>query len=140
MCIRDSSCYAEKFEPMDGSFVTFLKRKTSERKIFAFFTFHELDKDGVKRNTAILMDRNGVIAGRYFKSHITIGEYEDGMLPGDEYPVFDTEIGRIGMLAVSYTHLNPNIIETLAVLSKNVSQDADFINGYTCLLYTSRCV
>lgn len=92
------SCYAEKFEPLDGSFVTFMKRKTSERKIFAFFTFHELDKDGVKRNTAILMDRNGVIAGRYFKSHITIGEYEDGMLPGDEYPVFDTEIGRIGML------------------------------------------
>lgn len=90
--------YADIFEPSDGPFVSFMKRKTAENRTFAFFSFHEIDDAGIKRNTAILMDRNGEIVGRYCKSHITIGEYEDGMLPGDEYPVFETEIGKVGML------------------------------------------
>lgn len=38
----------------------------------------------------------------------------------------------IPMLAEEF---NPNITETLAVLSQNVSQDAEFINGYTSRLY-----
>ena len=92
------SCYAEKFEEPKGAFYRFMRKKSMERRVFSFFTYHEIDAEGIKRNTAILFDRNGETVGRYCKSHITIGEYEDGMLPGEEYPVFDTEFGKIGLL------------------------------------------
>lgn len=46
----------------------------------------------------MLIDRNGRVAGRYIKSHQALVEYERGQTPGNEYPVFDTDFGRIGML------------------------------------------
>ncbi len=88
----------EKYEPIDGKFCTLMRKKAKERGVYAFFTFHELDSDGARHNTAILLDRQGEIIGRYEKSNITIGEYEVGMVPGNSYPVFDTEFGKIGML------------------------------------------
>lgn len=88
----------EKFEPIDGVFCNFMRKKCKERNMFAFFTFHELDKYGARRNTAVLINRQGEIVGTYSKSHLTIIEYEYGMVPGNEYTVFDTEIGKIGML------------------------------------------
>lgn len=88
----------ERFETLDGPFCTMMKKKAKERGCFLFFTFHETDADGVRHNTAVLIDRQGEIVGTYQKSNITIGEYEDGMVPGNEYPVFDTELGKIGML------------------------------------------
>lgn len=42
---------------------------------------------------------------------------------------------RKKLLPLLAEEFNPNIIETLAVLSKNVSQDAEFINGYAGRLY-----
>jgi predicted amidohydrolase len=50
------------------------------------------------RNTAILIDREGSVVGKYDKMFPTIGEIERGIVPGTEAPVFETEIGRIGML------------------------------------------
>ena len=59
---------------------------------------HELDEYGCKRNTAVLLNRNGELVGKCSKSHLTISEYEKGLIPGDSYPVFDTEFGKVGML------------------------------------------
>ena len=86
------------FESIDGPFFTLMKRKASEHKCYVFFTFHEKDENGVKHNTAILLDRNGETVGRYIKSHQALAEFERGMVPGDSYPVFETEFGKIGML------------------------------------------
>jgi predicted amidohydrolase len=49
-------------------------------------------------NTAVLIDRNGRIAGKYRKVHLPLAEAEDGMTPGSDYHVFDTEFGKIGLL------------------------------------------
>jgi len=49
------------------------------------------------RNSAVLFDTNGEVAGRYYKVHLAVGgESESGILPGDSFPVFNTPIGRIG--------------------------------------------
>jgi predicted amidohydrolase len=56
----------------------------------------ERDGDAV-RNSAILLDRTGALAGRYHKVHLASGsEWSSGILPGDGFPVFATDIGRIG--------------------------------------------
>jgi predicted amidohydrolase len=49
-------------------------------------------------NTAVWIDRSGRIAGKYNKVHLTIGEMESGLTPGSEYPVFETDFGRMGIV------------------------------------------
>lgn len=57
---------------------------------------YERDGDAV-RNSAILIAPDGSIDGRYRKVHLALGgEAESGVLPGDDFPVIATEVGRIG--------------------------------------------
>jgi len=56
---------------------------------------YERDADAV-HNTAALFGSNGLI-GRYHKVHLAVGgESESGILPGDGFPVFETDLGRVG--------------------------------------------
>lgn len=56
----------------------------------------ERDGDAVY-NSAVLIGDGGRIEGRYHKVHLAVGgESESGIRPGDDFPVFDTGIGRIG--------------------------------------------
>ncbi len=86
------------FEPISGTLCSFMKELAEKNKCYIIFTYHETDENGLKHNTAILIDRQGEIAGRYVKTHQALVEYERGMVPGDLYPVFDTDFGRIGIL------------------------------------------
>jgi predicted amidohydrolase len=49
-------------------------------------------------NTAVLLDRNGSIIGKYQKVQLPIQDVAAGMAPGTSVPVFDTDIGRVGLL------------------------------------------
>jgi len=48
-------------------------------------------------NSVALIDRSGQVAGVYRKNHPTPGEVDDGITPGTETPVFETDFGRVGM-------------------------------------------
>lgn len=85
------------FEPMDGPFVTMMRAKSKEHGIYSFFSFHAIDEDGYRRNRYVLVDREGEILGTYDKTHPACVEYERGIVPGDEYKVFDTEFGKIAV-------------------------------------------
>lgn len=51
----------------------------------------------LKYNCTILIDRKGKIAGKYNKVHTVYEESNiSQVMPGSEYPVFDTDFGRIG--------------------------------------------
>lgn len=60
----------------------------------AFGTLRE-DEKGNLRNSAVLIDRDGKISGIYNKSFPTIDEINNGILPGDETPVFECDFGRV---------------------------------------------
>jgi len=49
-------------------------------------------------NTAVLIDRHGNVAGRYRKVHLPREEIEGGLMPGADYPIFETDFGKIGMM------------------------------------------
>jgi predicted amidohydrolase len=57
-----------------------------------------LERDGdAVHNTALLIGPDGEIDGRYRKVHLAVGgEMDSGILPGEDFPVFETEMGRIG--------------------------------------------
>jgi predicted amidohydrolase len=57
-----------------------------------------LERDGdAVYNSAVLISPDGIIDGRYHKIHLAVGgESSSGILPGDGFPVFATEIGAIG--------------------------------------------
>lgn len=49
-------------------------------------------------NTAVLIDREGNVAGKYRKVYLPREEVEGGLTPGSDYPVFRTDFGKIGMM------------------------------------------
>ncbi|MFI5355734.1 MAG: carbon-nitrogen hydrolase family protein [Opitutales bacterium] len=53
--------------------------------------------DGVVRNVALVIDERGRLAGRYCKVHCIENEKAYGVVPGDEWPVFDVAGARIGV-------------------------------------------
>jgi len=48
-------------------------------------------------NTAVLLDRKGQLAGKYRKVHLPREEWKKGVRPGDKYPVFQTDFGKIAI-------------------------------------------
>jgi predicted amidohydrolase len=53
---------------------------------------------GAVYNTAVLLDRRGRLAGKYRKVYLPREEYERGLTPGNAFPVFDTDFGRLGIM------------------------------------------
>jgi predicted amidohydrolase len=69
--------------------------------------------DGVRRNSAVILGREGQIVGQYFKTHLTQPELDAGFVAGDDLPVFDLDFGRIGIM----TCLDNSFPETARVLA-----------------------
>lgn len=52
---------------------------------------------GVPRNAALVIDREGQHLGTYCKVHCTEDERTLGVVPGDEWPTFALDFGRVGV-------------------------------------------
>ena len=87
----------EKAQTIPGPFTEMLSAKARKFGMNVITTLPERD-GALFHNTAVWIDRSGRIAGKYRKVHLTIGEMESGLTPGSEYPVFDTDFGRIGIV------------------------------------------
>jgi len=49
-------------------------------------------------NTAVLIDRQGALAGSYRKVYLPREEVEGGLTAGSSYPVFTTDFGTVGLM------------------------------------------
>jgi len=55
--------------------------------------------DGIIRNVAWVISRDGEHVGRFFKVHLTNpGHVDCGVQPGNEWPVFELDFGRVGVM------------------------------------------
>jgi len=54
-------------------------------------------------NVGVVIDRKGEYVGKYRKTHLAPGE-SDQVTAGDEYPVFDLDFGRVGVLICMDIH------------------------------------
>jgi predicted amidohydrolase len=93
--IKDAYDSAESIP--DGAHVRLIVDHAKELGIHAIFGMHETGgSPGVIYNTMVLTGPDGYI-GSYRKVHVGITE-QLTWRNGDDWPVFDTAIGRIGML------------------------------------------
>jgi predicted amidohydrolase len=63
-------------------------------------------------NTAVLLGPDGKVAGKYRKVTLPRSEVEGGICPGDDYPVFETRFGRLGMM-ICYDGFFPEVARQL---------------------------
>ena len=71
-------------------------------------------EDGQVRNMGVLINRDGEIAGTYRKVHLPFAEVLNGVVPGDEFPVFETDFGKVGM-QICYDNFFPESARSLAL-------------------------
>jgi predicted amidohydrolase len=89
--------YAEVAEPVPGP----TTRELGElaRALGAWVVAGLYEREGAAVfNTAVLLDREGHLAGTYRKVYLPREEVEGGLTPGSEYPVFATDFGRVGLM------------------------------------------
>ncbi|MBI3948006.1 MAG: carbon-nitrogen hydrolase family protein [Armatimonadetes bacterium] len=66
-----------------------------EHRTYLAVALVEQRKEGGRSHTALLLDRQGRIVGRYRQTHAFPDD--DGLVLGDDLPVFQTEVGAIGL-------------------------------------------
>jgi predicted amidohydrolase len=64
-------------------------------------------------NVAVLIGPDGQVVGKYRKVVLPRSEVEAGVAPGNEYPVFATRFGKVGMM-VCYDGFFPEVARQLA--------------------------
>jgi len=69
-------------------------------------------------NTALILDPGGKVVGKYHKTHLPPLE-RFMVTPGSELPVFQTDIGVIGML-ICYDMMTPEVCRCLALQGADV--------------------
>ncbi len=87
----------DKAEPVPGPSSDVLAGVARRQAVNIVFGLAERVGDRLY-NTAVLLDRNGNIAGKYRKVQVPRSEVDEGMVPGDSVPVFDLDFGRVALL------------------------------------------
>lgn len=125
-----------------------ISKAAARNHVYVVVGCWELYRDGTFANAALLFDRTGKIAGKYYKTHAAVDHFEGKppwsrpprgkdddwfirhdpewkMKRGSELPVFELDFGRIGILTC-YDGWFP---ETFRVLSLKGAEILVWING-----------
>ena len=100
------------------------------------------EREGLWRNSCVVIDRNGGIAGIYNKNFPTIGEMESGIKACDEAPVIECDFGRVALaicydlnfdeLRMRYVKEKPDLVLFSSMYHGGVAQS---IWAYSCRAY-----
>ena len=109
--VATDKTYAECAESIPGPSTEFFGRLAAKHGLYIVVGLLERDRHLVY-NVAVLMDPDGKIAGKYRKVCLPRGEIEAGCEPGNDYPVFATRFGKVGMM-VCYDGFFPEVARNL---------------------------
>ncbi len=101
----------EKARILTPKMMAALSEKAVEYNTYIVYNGAE-EENGHCYNTSFLIDRKGKTVGKYRKTHITVREYEGGVTPGYELPVFDLDFGKVGLLTC-YDQFFPETVREL---------------------------
>lgn len=85
----------ERAEVVPGETTEYMARVARRHQMYIFWPLMERKGKRVY-NSLVLIDREGQVVGSYHKMFPTIGEIEEGITPGRQATVFQTDFGKIG--------------------------------------------
>ncbi len=88
--------YADVAESVPGPTTRRLGEFARKHKTYVVGGLYEREGQ-VVYNTAVLLDRDGNLAGKYRKVYLPREEMEQ-LTPGNDYPVFQTDFGSLGIM------------------------------------------
>jgi predicted amidohydrolase len=95
--VGSQKTYAEVAEAADGPTVRVLGELAKTKKSYVVAGIYEKDGDFLY-NTAVLIGRDGKLAGKYRKVYLPREEVERGLAPGNQFDVFETDFGKLGLM------------------------------------------
>jgi len=118
-CAEQDPKWYDTAEPEDGPTVARMREVAREHGIVLIVPWYEEEQPGVYYNSACVVERDGTIVGKYRKTHIPqVGPcfwekfyFKPGNLG---YPVFDTSVGRIGLI-ICYDRHFPEVARELGI-------------------------
>jgi predicted amidohydrolase len=95
--VGSAKSFADVAEPADGPSARILGELARVKRSYVVAGI--VEREGASLyNTAILLNREGKLAGKYRKVHLPHAEIEGGLRPGSEFPVFSTDFGKLGLM------------------------------------------
>jgi predicted amidohydrolase len=120
VCLPEAMNQASLSAPLDelaeaipGPTFNMLAEKARQHAMNVCGCFYERQGDFIF-NTAVLVNRRGEMIGKYRKVHPYWPEEPDGCSPGDDLPVFESDVGRIGIM-ICYDSWFPETARLLAL-------------------------
>lgn len=110
--------YADCAETIPGPSTEFFGGLARRLGIYIVAGLIERDRHLIY-NTAVLIGPEGAVEGRYRKVCLPRGEIEAGLSPGNEYPVFQTRFGKLGMM-ICYDGFYPEVARALTIRGAEV--------------------
>ena len=104
--------FAEVAEPIPGPSTDYFGKLAKQHDLYIVAGLVEREKHLV-HNVAVLLAPDGTLAGKYRKVCLPRDEVAAGIAPGNEYPVFDTRFGKLGMM-VCYDGFFPEVARQLS--------------------------
>jgi predicted amidohydrolase len=95
--IGTGKSYADVAETIPGPTTLRLSELAKKRGTYVAAGIYEREGPAIY-NTAVLIDRFGNIAGKYRKVYVPREEIDHGLMPGNDYPVFQTDFGTVGLM------------------------------------------
>ncbi|MEW5815358.1 MAG: carbon-nitrogen hydrolase family protein [Spirochaetota bacterium] len=110
MCVPPAR---QKPQPIPGYAADKFAKLAKKYNMYIIAPMIEL-KDGKSRPMAAVIDRAGEIIGKYYKVHCTTPALEKGYIPGNDFTVFETDFGKIGIM-ICYDYFFPESARILTL-------------------------
>jgi predicted amidohydrolase len=110
--------YAAAAEPVPGPSTEFFGQLAKKHRLHIVAGL--LERSGhLVYNVSVLIAPDGSILGKYRKVTLPDGEWEGGLTPGRDYPVFETPFGKVGMM-ICYDGFFPEVARELTLKGAEV--------------------
>jgi predicted amidohydrolase len=103
--------YLDVAEPIPGASTDYFGGLAKKHNMYVVAGLLERDKHLIY-NVAVLLGPDGKIAGKYRKVSLPRDEVAGGIAPGNEYPIFDTRFGKLGIM-ICYDGFFPEVARQL---------------------------
>lgn len=111
--VNAGKSYVEAAESIPGPSTTFFGQLAKKHNLYLVAGLLERS-DHLVYNVSVLFGPDGQIIGKYRKVTLPDGEWEGGIAPGRDYPVFDTRFGKVGMM-ICYDGFFPEVARQLTL-------------------------